>query len=339
MCMWLDINRPNRFHQFFRAMLLPQDFLGFRTKINRLRMRPGFLTRYLSNFKRNEKHVFWWFSTGRYIWHFLWVRYGGYSGYGTVGTVGTVRWVRWVRYGTVGTVGTVRWVRWAYGTVYPPVPRYGACRYRTHRTPYPPYPPYRTTVRGVRGVRYGGYGGYSTTVGTVRGVRWVRIPAPTVPYPPYPPYRTTAPTVPYPLYPLYRTQRTHCTVPTVPTVPYPLYPPYRTTVPNVPHPSPYHHFWGPYPPTEHYSWNLITRYAFFFETHVFPPKSHSNFSVRRYIYIYMYRRTARNGYGHLYIYIYTLERWYRPFKDCTWKTVFWYISLLSHNHNIHSEAF
>ena len=84
----------------------------------------------LSNFKRNEKHVFWWFSTGRYIWHFLWVRYGGYSGYGTVGTVG---------YGTVGTVWWVRWVRYPYRT------------HRTHRTvpsvptvPYPPYPPYRT---------------------------------------------------------------------------------------------------------------------------------------------------------------------------------------------------
>ena len=116
----------------------------------------------LSNFKRNEKHVFWWFSTGRYIWHFLWVRYGGYSGYGTVGTVG---------YGTVGTVGTVRWVR------------------------------------------YGGYGGYCT-VGTVGA--YLHAP--------------------------YRTHHTHRTVP---------------TVPNVPHPSPYHHFWGPYSPTEHYSWNLI----------------------------------------------------------------------------------
>ena len=134
----------------------------------------------LSNFKRNEKHVFWWFSTGRYIWHFLWVRYGGYSGYGTVGTVGTVRGVRWVRYGGYG------------GCVYLHPP------YRTHRT-------HRTV-------------------------------------PPHPPYRTHC---------------THCTVPNVPTVPYPLYPPYRTTVPNVPHPSPYHHFWGPYPPTEHYSWNLI----------------------------------------------------------------------------------
>ena len=124
-----------------------------------------------------------------YIWHFLWVRYGGYSGYGTVGTV------RWVRYS--GYSGPV--------------------------------------------VRYGWYGGYGTVgAGT---------------HPLYPPYRThrthrtvpTVPTVPYPPYPPYRTHRTHRTVPTVPT--------YRTTVPNVPHPSPYHHFWGPYPPTEHYSWN------------------------------------------------------------------------------------
>ena len=267
----------------------------------------------LSNFKRNEKHVFWWFSTGWYIWHFLWVRYGGY---GTVGTVGTVQWVRWVRYSGYsgyGTVGTVRWVRYGACRYAPTVPTVPYPPYRTHRTsrtvpsvppvPYPPYPPYRTppyppyrtppyppyrtpkmsrysvtlsrysmtlsrysvTFSGtVRGVRWGTVRG--GTVGTVRGVRWVRIPAPTVPYPPYPPYRTTVPTVPYPLYPpypLYRTQRTHCTVPTVPyrtvpTVPYPLYPPYRTTAPNVPHPSPYHHFWGPYPPTEHYSWNLIS---------------------------------------------------------------------------------
>ena len=109
----------------------------------------------LSNFKRNEKHVFWWFSTGRYIWPFLWVRYGRYGRYGTVGTVGTVRWVRWVRYGGYGTVGTDT------HTPYPP--------YRTHRTyrtvptvptvPYPPYLPYRT---------------YRTY--------W--------PYPPYPLYRT-----------------------------------------------------------------------------------------------------------------------------------------------------
>ena len=84
----------------------------------------------LSHFKRNEKHVFWWFSTGRYIWHFLWVRYGGY-------TVGTVRWVRWVRYGGY-TVGTVRWVRWVRYSGYS---GYG-------------------TVGTV--VRYGGYGGYGT---------------------------------------------------------------------------------------------------------------------------------------------------------------------------------
>ena len=114
------------------------------------------------------------------------------------------------------------------------------------------------TVRWVQWVRYGGYGGYGT-VGTVQWVQWVRyggyggygtVGAGT--HPPYPPYRThrtvpTVPTVPYPPYPPYRTHRTHRTVPTVPT--------YRTTVPNVPHPSPYHHFWGPYPPTEHYSWN------------------------------------------------------------------------------------
>ena len=103
----------------------------------------------LSNFKRNEKHVFWWFSTGRYIWHFLWVRYGGYSGYGTVGTVG---------YGTVGTVGTVRWVRWVRYSGYAGYPLYRT--QRTHCTvpsvPTVPYPPYRThrTVPTVPTVPY-----------------------------------------------------------------------------------------------------------------------------------------------------------------------------------------
>ena len=91
----------------------------------------------LSNVKRNEKHVFWWFSTGRVHMTL---------------SMGTVRWVQWVRYGgygTVGTVGTVQWVQWVrYGG-------YGGCvpapYHRTHRTvptvptvPYLPYPPYRT---------------------------------------------------------------------------------------------------------------------------------------------------------------------------------------------------
>ena len=261
-----------------------------------------------------------------YIWHFLWVRYGGY---GTVGTVGTVRWVRWVRYSGYGTVGTV--VRYGgYGTVgagtHPPYPPYRTHRtilpyppylpyrtQRTHRTvpsvptvPYPPYPPYRTpkfpcyskefpcysgefpcyskefpcyskeiwgygtvgtvgTVRWVRWVRYGGYAGYGTG-GTVGTVRWYGGygTVGTVGAYLHPPYRTHRTHRTVPPYPPYRTHRTHHTVPTVPTVPYPLYPPYRTTAPNVPHPSPYHHFWGPYPPTEHYSWNLIT-----FKCHLF----------------------------------------------------------------------
>ena len=85
----------------------------------------------LSNFKRNEKHVFWWFSTGRVhmtlsmgtVRWVQWVRYGGYGGYGTVGTV---QWVQWVRYGGYG----------------------GYRAHCTHRT-VPPYPTYRTLHRTI----------------------------------------------------------------------------------------------------------------------------------------------------------------------------------------------